>query len=380
MNAETPSEVAGRPGRRWIGVLAARAGPLIGLAFVWLLFAGLTGRDFVKWDNQRLMLLQTAVVGTAAVGATLIIISGGIDLSVGSTIALGTVAVALLLRAGVDPALAALGGIAAAAGCGLLIGALVVGQGRVVLALVAGVLAGLAGENSWGVAAGMLAGMVVFGAALAAVRWLVPVLPLSPFIVTLGMWGALRGLAKGLGNNQPVYPDDSGWLAGLMSVGRGGVGAVLPPGVWILLVMAVLMAGVLRYTRFGRHIFAIGSNERTARLCGVRVERTKLLLYALGVGCAGVAAVLQFSFLSMGDPTTAMGYELKVIAAVVIGGASLAGGEGSIFGSLIGALIMTVVDNGCTKLGLENWVQELVTGGIIVVAVGLDRLRHGRRE
>jgi ribose/xylose/arabinose/galactoside ABC-type transport system permease subunit len=124
---------------------------------------------------------------------------------------------------------------------------------------------------------------------------------------------------------------------------------------------------------------ALGSNRETARLCGVDVARVEVRVYVLGVLCAGIAGVLQLSYLSMGDPTTAQGYELKTIAAAVIGGASLAGGEGSIGGTLIGALIMTVVDNGCTKLGLDNWVQELVTGGIIVAAVALDRLRQ-RRE
>src|SRR5262249_49850802 len=102
------------------------------------------------------------------------------------------------------------------------------------------------------------------------------------------------------------------------------------------------------------------------------------LVYMIAIACAGVAGLLQFSYLSMGDPTTADGYELKVIAAVVIGGASLSGGEGSVLGTIVGALIMTVVDNGCTKLGLDNWVQEIVTGGIIVTAVALDRWRHRR--
>ncbi|MHC5004926.1 MAG: ABC transporter permease, partial [Planctomycetota bacterium] len=202
--------------------------------------------------------------------------------------------------------------------------------------------------------------------------------PLAPFIVTLGMWGAVRGAAKGLGGNQPVYPDRPSWLEGLMTTGGDGLASLLPPGVWVLLGLAAVMAGVMRYTRFGRHVFAIGSNESTARLCGVRIDRTKMLVYVVGIGCAGAASLLQFSYLSMGDPTTADGYELKVIAAVVIGGASLAGGEGSILGTLIGALIMTVVDNGCTKLGLDNWVQDIVTGGIIVLAVTLDQLRHRR--
>ncbi|MBM4087465.1 MAG: ABC transporter permease, partial [Planctomycetes bacterium] len=116
----------------------------------------------------------------------------------------------------------------------------------------------------------------------------------------------------------------------------------------------------------------------TARLCGVPVERTKLIVYMLGSGFAALAGVLQFSYLTVGDPTTAAGMELDIIAAVVIGGGSLSGGEGSVLGSLIGALIMTVVANGCTKMEFPNWVQEIVTGGIIIVAVALDRLRHRR--
>ncbi|HEV8113293.1 MAG TPA: ABC transporter permease [Planctomycetota bacterium] len=305
--------------------LLRRGGPALGLAAAWLLFAVLAGSDFAALANQRLMLLQTAVVGTAAVGATLIIVSGGIDLSVGSTIALGTMTGAIALRTGCSPAVAAL----AAIGTGVLVGALI--------------------------------GMLV------TLR-----LRLSPFIVTLGMWGALRGLAKGLGQNQPVYPKSTGWLADLMLPS----GFLLPPGVWILLALAAAFAALLRFTRLGRHALAVGSNEETARLCGVDVARTKFLVYVLGVGCAGVASVLQLSYLSMGDPTTAQGAELKVIAAVVIGGASLSGGEGSIVGTLLGALLMTVVDSGCTKLGLDNWVQECVTGAIIVAAVAIDRLRH----
>ena len=143
-----------------------------------------------------------------------------------------------------------------------------------------------------------------------------------------------------------------------------------------MLLLTCLVAVLLRYTRFGRHVFAIGSNEQTARLCGVPLDRTKLLVYSVGLAFAGIAGVLQFSYLTVGDPTTAAGLELAVIAAVVIGGASLNGGEGSVFGSLVGALIMTVVANGCTKLNLSNWVQEIVTGAIIVAAVVLDRFRH----
>jgi len=153
---------------------------------------------------------------------------------------------------------------------------------------------------------------------------------------------------------------------------------LVPPGVWLLLLLAVFVAFLLRYTRFGRHVRAVGSNELTARLCGVPVERIKLLVYTLGAGFAGMAGLMQFSRLTVGDPTVAVGAELDVIAAVVIGGGSLSGGEGSVLGSLVGALIMTVIRSGCSQMGLPNWVQEMVTGAIIVLAVTLDRLRHRR--
>jgi len=349
-------------------------GPVLGLVAAWCLFAALAGESFAGWPNQRLMLLQTTVVGTAAVGATLVIVSGGIDLSVGSTIALVTVVVALLLRAGWSPTAAAAGGVLAGGACGLAIGAVV--DGYLPCLAAAGLAAALAGRAAAGL--GPPASAAVAALAFAAVGLLLrrraPRVPLAPFLVTLGAFGALRGLAKGLGDNQPVYPGDTGWIADLMHGGASVLG--LPGGAWILLGTAALVALLLRRTRFGLHALAVGSNEETARLCGVPIERTKLLVYATASACAGLAGLLQLSYLSMGDPTTATGHELKVIAAAVIGGASLAGGEGSVAGTLVGAFVMTVVDNGCTKLGLDNWVQEIVTGGIIVAAVALDRLRR----
>ncbi len=314
-----------KPGWR---TLPAKLGPLIGLVFVIALFALLRPRTFLTPDNFQIMLLQTAVVGTAALGMTLIIISGGIDLSIGSNIALCTVVIALLLQQGAPPLLAALGGVAVGAACGALIGLLITR------------------------------------------------LNLTPFIVTLGMWGALRGLAKGLASETMVSAPGT-WLNELLqSLRAANRWMLFPPGVWLLLALTLLVAAMLRSTRFGRHIYAIGSNEQTARLCGVPVRRTKLLIYTIGLAFAGLAGVLQFSYLTVGDPTTAAGLELAVIAAVVIGGASLNGGEGSVFGSVIGALIMTAVANGCTKMNLANWVQEIVTGAIIIAAVVLDRLRH----
>jgi ribose/xylose/arabinose/galactoside ABC-type transport system permease subunit len=314
--------------------LVGKLGPVLGLLFVFLLFTSLRPRTFATSQNAELMLRQTAVVGTAALGMTLVIISGGIDLSVGANIALATVAIATLLLKGYPATVAALGGIAIAAAAGLAVGALVTA------------------------------------------------LRLSPFIVTLGMWGALRGIAKWLAENQAVYPPLSwrqSWLNGLLwTLPPERRWMIVPSGVWLMAGLAVLVALLLRYTRIGRHVFAVGSNELTARLCGVRVERVKVIVYLAAGVFAGLAGILEFSWITMGDPTTRMGAELDVIAAVVIGGASLSGGQGSVFGSLVGALIMTMVANGCTKMGWENYVQEIVTGAIIVFAVTLDRLRHRR--
>ena len=309
-----------------------KIGPLVGLIFVFALFASLTPTKFATTDNLQLMMLQTAVVGTAALGMTMVIISGGIDLSVGSVIALSTVVIALLLNAGASPFLAALGGVAVGMVCGSLIGSLIT---RV---------------------------------------------KLTPFIVTLGMWGALRGAAKGLADEQMIVPPTT-WLNGLLNfVADERRWMLLPPGVWMMLLLALVVGILLQYTRRGRHMVAVGSNELAARVSGVPVEGVKMSVYMLGSGFAALAGVLQFSYLTVGDPTTASGMELDIIAAVVIGGGSLAGGQGSVLGSLVGALIMTVVSNGCTKMEFPNWVQEIVAGSIIVVAVALDRLRRRGSE
>lgn len=364
------------PLRRRLAHVMRALGPLFALAAVWALFALINGHSFIAWPNQRIMLLQTAVVGTAAIGATLIIISAGLDLSVGSTIALGVMVVALTLNAGAPPAVAVLAGIGAGALVGLLIGTLVAGYISRAGAALAGIVAAVLLWSRLGPAGALAvaAGTTALTATLGELFF--RRLPLSPFIVTLGLWGALRGLAKGLGDNSTIYPADTGWLPSLMSLQSSGPATLLPPGVWICLLLALAMTLLLRLTPFGVHAYAIGSNELAARSCGVRVDRAKILIYTLGVACAGLASVLQFSFLTMGDPTTAEGYELRIIAAVVIGGASLSGGIGTVRGTLIGALIMTVVDNGCTQSNIQSWVQEVVTGGIIVAAVILDRMRH----
>jgi len=192
------------------------------------------------------------------------------------------------------------------------------------------------------------------------------------------MLGIARGIAKWIAKNQKIDAPLS-WINDLMSTTPRPPWLLLAPGVWIFLLLAVLMAVVLRYTVFGRHVFAIGSNEATARLCGIRINRTKIIIYSLaGVFC-GLSGVMQFSRLTVGDPTVAVGLELDIIAAVVIGGGSLSGGSGSILGSMIGVFIMAFLRNGSNMMGWPNYIQEIIIGAIIVIAVALDQIRH-RKE
>src|SRR5207248_11781103 len=152
---------------------------------------------------------------------------------------------------------------------------------------------------------------------------------------------------------------------------------LLAPGIWLPILLAIAAAIVLRNTIFGRRVFAIGSNEAAARACGIATDRLKVWIYGISGLLFGLAGVMQMSRLRQGDPTVAVGTELDVIAAVVIGGGSLSGGEGSIFGSVVGALIMAFLRNGCQQMGWPNYIQEIIIGGIIVLAVALDRLRAG---
>lgn len=319
----------GRPrvvAKRW---LLDETGVLVGLALVLALFGALIGPQFFRAANLELVARQTVIVCVAALGMTMIIVAGGIDLSVGSVVALSTVVIAVLLR-NHAAATAAIGAIAAGALCGLANGLLIT-RLRVV-----------------------------------------------PFIVTLGTMLLVRGAAKGLADERRIEAPAS-WLNNLLRTARDGTGLLLPTGIWITLLLAVLVGVTLRYTRFGRHLVAIGSSERTARLCGVRINRTKIFVYSIGGALAALAGVMEFSKLSVGDPTVAVGLELDVIAAVIIGGGSLSGGRGSVVGTMAGAAIMAVIQIGCSQQGLPNWVQQIVTGSIIVGAVALDRWRGSGR-
>jgi ribose/xylose/arabinose/galactoside ABC-type transport system permease subunit len=306
--------------------LLSIAGPIVGLALAIVLFAILVPDRFLSLYNLKTVATQTVIVGLGAIGMTFVMASGGIDLSIGSVVALASVVVALLLKSGASPLAALLGGVAA----GALVGA-------------------------------------INGVAITRLR-------IVPFIVTLGTMGIARGVAKWLAGEQTVNAP-AGWLADLMTKTPEPGWLLVSRGVWITLLLAGLAAFVLRRTVFGVHTIAVGSSEATAHLCGVRVDRIKIAVYVIAGVFAGLAGVMQLGRLTVGDPTTALSLELDVIAAVVLGGASLSGGRGSIAGSLLGAFFMAVLANGCTLTGVPTYVQEIVVGAIIVIAVALDRLR-----
>src|SRR6186713_1732556 len=241
--------VDGRVGRqRFVGArrLANERGVLVGLAIVTLAFGALVGPQFFAAANLELMARQTVIVCVAALGMTMIIVSGGIDLSVGSIVALSTVVTAVSLRQGLGPLGAALGAVGAGALCGAINGLLIT-QLRVV-----------------------------------------------PFIVTLGTMLLVRGAAKGLSGERRLEAPAT-WLNDLLRTAQSGHGVLLPSGIWLTAVLALTVAFTLQYTRFGRHLFAVGSSERTARLCGVPVEWCKIAVYTISAGLAGLAGVMLFA-------------------------------------------------------------------------------------
>lgn len=312
---------------RWL----IRLAPVLGLVLVVAVFALLSDApaQYLSVRNLRIVLAQTVIVALGAIGMTIIIVSGGIDLSVGSTIALTGVVTAVLLRDGSAPIVAVAAGVAVGGLVGLVNG-------------------------------------------LAITR-----LKVMPFIATLGMLGVARGLAKWMADQQTVnFP--ATWVNELAVTFPTPSWLLVAPGVWLTILLAVAATIVLRNTVFGRRVFAIGSNEAAARACGVPTDRLKVWIYGLSGLLFGLSGVTQMSRLRQGDPTVAIGTELDVIAAVVIGGGSLAGGEGTIAGAMIGALTMAFLRNGSQQMGWPNYIQEIMIGIIIVLAVAIDRLRRSR--
>ncbi len=292
-----------------------------------VLFVGLSlgSPHFLTNTNLSSVVRQTAVINIMALGMTLIIVGGGIDLSVGSILALGG-----------------------------LLGTMAMERGLPIPA---------------GVAVGILTGMLcgfVNGTLTTRLR-------INPFIVTLGTLGIVRGLALIISNGLPVHqiPQPFSFL------GEGNLLGV-PFVLWILVACALAVHVILEHTRLGRYAFAIGSNPDAALYAGIAVGFHTTAVYTIGGMLTGLAGMIEASRLMTGQPTAGQGYELQAIAAVVIGGGSLRGGEGSVLGTLVGAFIMGLLSNGSDLLGISPYVQQAIIGAVIILAVAVDELRKRR--
>ncbi|MCL4793400.1 MAG: ABC transporter permease [Bryobacteraceae bacterium] len=290
--------------------------------FVLILGLSLGTDSFLRPDNLTSVIRQTAVINIIALGMTVIMVAGGIDLSVGSMMAFSG-----------------------------LLGCLVMENG---------------GGAGAGIAAGVAAGLVLGtlnGLGVARLR-------INPFIVTLGAMGIYRGLALIASNGMPVQ----NLPAGFSFLGEGRLlGA--PFVLWVLVACALAVHVLLERTRMGRYAFAIGSNPEAAYYSGVPVAFHTTAVYAVGGLMVGLAGMIESSRLMTGQPTAGQGYELQAIAAVVIGGGSLRGGEGSVVGTLTGAFIMGLLANGSDLLGISPYLQQAIIGAVIVAAVFVDELR-----
>ncbi|MCX6967044.1 MAG: ABC transporter permease [Verrucomicrobia bacterium] len=319
--------------KRLIGLAA----PFLALGLIVLAFSllhtpeGQPVRDFfLTRDNARFIAAQGIVIALGTLGMALVLLNGGIDLSAGACAALCGVVAAKLLHHG-------------SAGMTVLFAAALTGG-----------------------AVGLLNGSMI-----ARLR-------IAPLIVTLGMFGVARGLARWVAADAPIpLPQRlslNAWVAPLPALSW----LLVAPGVWMVLLLAAFLALVLCSTVFGRHLVAVGSNEAAAILCGVRVRLTKMLVYAVAGLFFGLAGAAQAVALQQANPAGSPGLGLDFIAAAVIGGVKLGGGSGGMFGALLGALTMTVLQNGCQQAGWPVPIQEMVIGCAIIVAVGLDQFRHVR--
>jgi ribose transport system permease protein len=293
---------------------------------------------FLTVDNGWNILRQISVNLCLSVGMTLVIISGGIDLSVGAILGLAGAIAAGLLKNGV---------VLAAFGVRL--------EFTVVGAIVAGIAVGAA--------AGWFNGFAI-------TRFQLP-----PFVATLGMLSIARGLTMLWTGGFPVTSlgSDFGFL---------GTGAFLgmPMPVWIMIAFTALFVVVTRRTRFGRHLYAVGGNERAARLTGLNVSRIKIAVYTLAGALAAVAGLIVTARLDSAQPNAGLGYELDSIAAVVIGGTSLSGGRGSVMGTVLGCLIIGVLNNGLFLLNVSPFWQQVIKGGVILLAVAIDKMNVRTRD
>ncbi len=303
-------------------------GALIGLVIVF----SLASPNFLQFNNMVGILLSTAVNGVLALGVTFVIITGGIDLSIGTVMSF------------------------------------------------AAVMAGVS-ITYWGlpVAVGVLVGLLAGGLAGCVNGLVIAKLRIPPFIATLGMLNVAKGLALVISGLKPVYFNNT---PSFNQIAMGSVlgamipGFEIPNAVLLLFVAAIVASLILNRTVLGRYTFAIGSNEEAARLSGVDVDRWKIAVYTLTGLFSGLAGVLIASRLNSAQPALGQGYELDAIAAAVIGGTSLSGGEGSIVGTIIGAFIISVLTNGLRIMSVPQEWQTVITGVIVVVAVYLDLVRR----
>jgi ribose transport system permease protein len=320
------------------------SGPVIGLLIVLGLFIVLIGvkgelKQFLSLGNLQVLVQEGTIPAAVALGALLVIVSGGIDLSVGSVAALVTVVTMQVYRA--------------------------LYPESVFLASLAAIAAGVLTGGACGLANGLI----------------ITRLRVAPFVATLGMLGIARGLAVWLAERKLLaFPEGErpAWVKALAQVHAGLT--VFNPGFWSLVLLAVGVAVLLRYMVLGRYCYAIGSNEATARLCGVPIERSKVLIYTLAGLLTGWAGVLMFAHGGSGDPSGGEGLELRVIAAVVIGGASLSGGRGTVVGTLLGVLILEVLGNGVSIFNVPIEVQHILIGVIIIGNTALSRWQQRRTE
>ncbi|HVV99276.1 MAG TPA: ABC transporter permease [Planctomycetaceae bacterium] len=395
--------------RNRFDLLRTVLGPFLALALVFGFFAVADNMQngsrasFTTVHNLRTICAQTGVVAVAALGMTIVIVSGGIDLSAGTAMALSATVLAWCLKE--DIAVYCVYGDNVASANARYQRHHDELERKMNLQRRSGI-------PSWATQKDIEAEQAQ-DVALAAHRervqkqgtqlsWLTPFLAVPvailvgglagfingllvswlrvvPFIVTLGTMTVYLGVAKMISQETTVRPLPSqvpDWLSSVLSVRDEALVAGIPSGVWFTLLLAGLLSLVLRYTVFGRYVYALGSNESTARLCGVNIEWNKIAVYTLAGLFVGVAGVFQFSRLTSGTPTAGSGWELKFIAAVVIGGGSLSGGRGTVLGTLTGAAMMLVISSGCTQLGWSNPVQDIILGVIIVAAVAIDQLRQ----
>lgn len=305
----------------WLGQAAGRYGIVLALIVLCLVLSFLSPY-FLTVNNFFNVLLQASINLVVSIGMTFVITSAGIDLSVGSIVAVAGMVMADTL----------------ARGWGL--------PAAVFLALLVGTLCG------W------------FNGTL------ITRLRLPPFIVTLGTMSILRGVALIYNEGKPIY----GLAQKQLRVISGDLGPI-PIPVIIALVAALLAHFVLRHTVIGEYTIAIGGNEETPRLSGINVGRYKVIIYSISGLMCGLAGVILTARLSAAEPIAGVMYELDAIAATVMGGTSLSGGEGTVFGTMIGALLMSVLRNGLNLLNIQSYYQQLIIGGVIVLAVAVDKLR-----